>query len=102
MSTMVFAIWVLMGLLAGLLAGFVTNRGGHGRRGDVLLGLVGSLGAGGLCWALGVSRGPVAVAAVTIVGAAMVIALQRGLWPARGGRVADGTVPRRPVWGVER
>jgi len=102
MSPMTSAIWVLMGLLVGLLAGFVTNRGGYGRRGDVLLGLVGSLGAGGFCWALGVSRGPVAVAVVTFVGAAGLIALQRWLWPARGGRAADGAVPRRPVWGVER
>jgi uncharacterized membrane protein YeaQ/YmgE (transglycosylase-associated protein family) len=104
MSPVTFAIWVLMGLLAGLLAGFVTKRGGYGWKGDVLVGLVGSLGAGGFCWALGVSRGLLAVV-VTFVGAAMVIALQRWLWPARGGRAADDAAPRRvtrPVWGVER
>ena len=104
MSPITFAIWVLMGLLAGLLAGFVTKRGGYGRRGDVLVGLVGSLGAGGFCWALGISRGLVAVV-VSFVGAGMVIALQRWLWPARGERAANGAAPgraTRPVWGVER
>jgi uncharacterized membrane protein YeaQ/YmgE (transglycosylase-associated protein family) len=96
-------IWVLMGLLAGLLAGFVTKRGGHGLRGDVLLGLAGSLGAGGLCWAFGVSRG-LGTMVVAFVGAAILIALQRWLRPAR---VGDGAVrrrgtARRPIWGVER
>jgi uncharacterized membrane protein YeaQ/YmgE (transglycosylase-associated protein family) len=100
------AIWVLMGLLAGLLAGFVTKRGGYGRRGDVLLGLVGSVGVGWFCSVLGAPGGPVAVAAA-FVGAAILIALQRWLWPARAGRAADGAVrprgtPARPVWGVER
>jgi uncharacterized membrane protein YeaQ/YmgE (transglycosylase-associated protein family) len=97
MGPITFAIWGLMGLLAGLLAGFLMKRGGQGRGGDVLLGLVGSLGAGGFCWAVGVSE-MVAVAVVTFVGAAMSIALQRWLWPA-GPR--PGT-PARPVWGVER
>jgi uncharacterized membrane protein YeaQ/YmgE (transglycosylase-associated protein family) len=102
MSPITFAIWVLMGLLAGLLAGFVTKRGGYGRRGDVLVGLVGSLGAGGFCWALGVSRGLVAVV-ITFAGAAMVIALQRWRWPASDGHAVDATRRgSRPVWGVER
>ena len=105
MSPVTFAIWILMGLLAGLLAGFVTKRGSYGWSRDVVLGLVGSLGAGGFCRVFGIPRGLVAVAVVTFVGAAMVIALQRWLRPASGGRAADGAAPRRvtrPVWGVER
>lgn len=81
MSFVMVAMWVLMGLLAGLLAGFVTKAGGYGRRGDIVLGLVGSLGAGGLFWALGVSQELVTVAVVPFVGAAMSIVFQRTVWP---------------------
>lgn len=81
MSLVMVAMWVLMGLLAGLLAGLVTKAGGYGRMGDVVLGLVGSLGAGGLLWALGVSQELVAVAVLPFVGAAMSIVFQRAVWP---------------------
>ncbi len=81
MSLLMFAMWVLMGLLAALLAGFVTKAGGYGRRGDIVLGLVGSLATGGLVWALGVSQELVAVAVVPFVGAAVSIAVQRTVWP---------------------
>lgn len=74
----------------------------HGQElaGYVVLGLAGSLGAGGFHWALGVPGGRVAVAVVTCIGGAVVIALQRRLWPAKGGRAAPPR-GRRPVWGVE-
>jgi uncharacterized membrane protein YeaQ/YmgE (transglycosylase-associated protein family) len=81
MSLVMVAMWVLMGLLAGLLAGFVTKAGGYGRKGDIVLGLVGSLGAGGLLWTVGVSQELVAVAVVAFVGAATSIVFQRALWP---------------------
>jgi uncharacterized membrane protein YeaQ/YmgE (transglycosylase-associated protein family) len=38
-----FVIWILVALLAGLLAGFVRKRGGYGRGWDVILGLIGSV-----------------------------------------------------------
>jgi uncharacterized membrane protein YeaQ/YmgE (transglycosylase-associated protein family) len=81
MSLVMVAMWVLMGLLAGLLAGFVTQAGGYGWKGDIVLGLVGSLGAGGFLWALGVSQELVAVAVVAFVGAATLIVFQRTVWP---------------------
>ncbi len=72
-----------MGLAAGWLAGFVMKQGGYGRKEDILLGLVGSL-VGGIVWTLGISpeAGMVAVAGVAFVGAAIVIVLQRKIWPA--------------------
>jgi uncharacterized membrane protein YeaQ/YmgE (transglycosylase-associated protein family) len=84
MTLVMFALWVLVGLLAGWLAGFVVERGGYGLRGDILLGLVGSLVGGGIVWALGVSpeAAMVAVAGVAFVGAAILIVLQRKIWPA--------------------
>jgi uncharacterized membrane protein YeaQ/YmgE (transglycosylase-associated protein family) len=75
------AMCVLMGLLAGGLAGSVTKAGGYGRRGDIVLGLLGSLGAGGFLWTLGASQQLVAVAIVAFVGAAILIVLQRTVWP---------------------
>jgi uncharacterized membrane protein YeaQ/YmgE (transglycosylase-associated protein family) len=75
------AMCVLMGLLAGWLAGSVTKAGGYGRRGDIVLGLIGSLGAGGFLWALGASHELAAVALVAFVGAAILIVLQRTVWP---------------------
>jgi uncharacterized membrane protein YeaQ/YmgE (transglycosylase-associated protein family) len=55
MSLVMFALWVLAGLLAGLLAGFVINRRGYGLRGDIVLGLVGSIVGGAICRALGIA-----------------------------------------------
>jgi uncharacterized membrane protein YeaQ/YmgE (transglycosylase-associated protein family) len=55
-----------------------------GSGGDILLGLVGSLVGGGIVWALGASPEAwmVAAAGVAFVGAAIVIVLQRKIWPA--------------------
>jgi uncharacterized membrane protein YeaQ/YmgE (transglycosylase-associated protein family) len=87
------AMCVLMGLLAGWLAGSVTKSGGYGRRGDVVLGLVGSLGAGGFLWTFGAAQELALLTVVAFVGAAILIVLQRTVWPLpllsewpRGGR----------------
>jgi uncharacterized membrane protein YeaQ/YmgE (transglycosylase-associated protein family) len=52
MTFAMVAMWVLVGLLVGLLAGFVTKAGGYGRRLDILLALVGASWAAGSpgCW----------------------------------------------------
>jgi uncharacterized membrane protein YeaQ/YmgE (transglycosylase-associated protein family) len=42
-----FVSWVVVGLLAGWLAGFVMEGGGYGLIGDMVLGLVGSVGGAG-------------------------------------------------------
>ena len=83
-NLVMLALWVLVGLLAGWLAEVVMKQGGYGKREDLLLGLVGSLVGGGIVWALGASpeAGMVAAAGVAFVGAAIVIVLQRKIWPA--------------------
>jgi uncharacterized membrane protein YeaQ/YmgE (transglycosylase-associated protein family) len=83
MTLEMIVTWVLAGALAGLLAGFVMKRGGHGLMGDIPLGLVGSIVGSWIFWALGFSPGAglVAVALVAFVGAAILIALQRRFWP---------------------
>ena len=74
--------WVVVGLLAGWLAGIVMKDGGYGLISDLLLGLFGSVVGGWIFWALGVSAGgglfPTAFGAV--FGAVIVIVAQRKVW----------------------
>jgi uncharacterized membrane protein YeaQ/YmgE (transglycosylase-associated protein family) len=83
MSLVMFALWILAGLLVGLLAGIFTKRGGYGLRWDIILGLVGSIVGSATYRALGMSldAGMIAVVMIAFVGAAGVIAVQRAMWP---------------------
>jgi uncharacterized membrane protein YeaQ/YmgE (transglycosylase-associated protein family) len=82
MTLELFAMWVLVGLMAGWLAGFVMKSGGYGLRGDLILGLVGSLVGSWLFWALEVSpsAGLVVSVVVAFLGASIAIVAQRKLW----------------------
>ncbi len=77
-----FVSWVVVGLLAGWLAGFVMKGGGYGLIGDMVLGLVGSVVGGWIFRALGVSAGGglVPTVLVAFVGAVIVIVAQRKVW----------------------
>ena len=74
--------WVVVGLLVGGLAGIVMKNGGYGLIGDLLLGLSGSVAAGWIYWALGVSAGVglFPTVFVAFVGAVIVIVAQRKVW----------------------
>jgi uncharacterized membrane protein YeaQ/YmgE (transglycosylase-associated protein family) len=78
-----FVVWVLVGLLAGGLAGFVMKGGGYGLRADIVLGLIGSLLGSAILWAMWTSpeTGMVAVAIAAFGGAATLIVGQRKIWP---------------------
>ncbi len=76
--------WVLVGLLAGALAGYMTKGGGYGFVVDLVLGLLGAL-VGGVLFGLLVSGevgfwGSIAVA---FVGACLVILVVRMVAPGR-------------------
>ena len=77
-----FVSWVLVGLLAGWLAGFVMKDGGYGPIGDLVLGLVGSVVGGWIFWALGVSAGGglFPTVFVALAGAVIVLVAQRKVW----------------------
>jgi uncharacterized membrane protein YeaQ/YmgE (transglycosylase-associated protein family) len=77
-----FVSWVVVGLLAGWLAGFAMKGGGYGLIGDMVLGLVGSVVGGWIFRALGVSAGGglVPTVFVAFVGALLVIVAQRKVW----------------------
>jgi uncharacterized membrane protein YeaQ/YmgE (transglycosylase-associated protein family) len=83
MTLAMLAMWVFVGLLVGLLAGFVMKAGGYGRRWDILLALAGSVVGSGIAWLLGIAvdAGMFAVAIVAFVGAAILIVAQRKIWP---------------------
>src|SRR5437879_1391401 len=80
---MSFGTWVLAGLLAGLLAGWVVKRGGYGLKWDITLGLVGSIGGSWILRSLGFypGAGIVATAVVAFIVATIPVAAQRKLWP---------------------
>jgi uncharacterized membrane protein YeaQ/YmgE (transglycosylase-associated protein family) len=83
MSFTMFVTWVLVGVLAGVLAGLVMKRAGYGLKNDIILGLVGSIGASWIFRGVGFfpNAGIVAMAFVALVGAAIVIVAQRKLRP---------------------
>jgi uncharacterized membrane protein YeaQ/YmgE (transglycosylase-associated protein family) len=76
--------WIVVGLIAGFLAGQVMKGGGYGIIGDILVGLVGAF-VGGLVFSLLV-QGVVGFwgsIAVSFVGACLLIALLRAIAPSR-------------------
>ena len=80
-----FIMWVLVAVLAGLIAGFVMKHGGYGRGWDVALGLIGSVVASWIFQSQWVPPDPgmVAVTLVAAAGAAVPIVAQRTIFPAR-------------------
>jgi uncharacterized membrane protein YeaQ/YmgE (transglycosylase-associated protein family) len=82
MNFAMIATSVLVGLIAGWLAGRVMKDGGYGLKGDIVLGLVGSILGSLLFRALAVSpeAGIALLVIVAFVGAAIVIVAQRKLW----------------------
>ena len=84
MNVAMFAMMILVGALAGWLAGFVMARDGYGLRWDMILGLAGSALGSWIFWAVGASLGAglVLLAIVAFAGAGILIVLQRKIYPA--------------------
>ena len=78
-------MWVLVAVLAGLLAGFVLKRGSYGRGWDIALGLLGSVVVSWIFESQWVSPDPDMVAGILVsaAGAAGLIVAQRTIFPAR-------------------
>jgi len=85
MNLEMFVTWIVVGFLTGGLIGFVMKDGSHGAISDVILGLAGSGAASTIVSALGAvwEAGSGAMALAAFAGAAVIIALQRKVWPAR-------------------
>ena len=76
--------WIIVGLIAGWLAGLVMRGGGYGIIGDILLGIVGALIGGFLAGALfGIAAPITGINLTTIIvaflGAVVVVAIVRAL-----------------------
>jgi uncharacterized membrane protein YeaQ/YmgE (transglycosylase-associated protein family) len=100
MSFTMFVTWVLVGVLAGVLAGLVMKRGGYGLKKDIVLGLVGSIGASWIFRAVGVfpEAGIGAMAIVAAIGAVIPIVAQRKIRPTE--RLGDEKADMWWRWGL--
>ena len=72
-------IWLIVGAIAGWLAGMVVKGGGFGLIGDIIVGIVGGLIAGWLLPRLGINIGTGFVAAVidSFIGAVILLLILR-------------------------
>ena len=76
-----FLYWIIVGLIAGWLAGVVMKGGGYGVLVDILLGIVGGVVGGWLFGALGIFPGGGLVGSIIVafVGAVVLVAITRAL-----------------------
>jgi uncharacterized membrane protein YeaQ/YmgE (transglycosylase-associated protein family) len=72
-----FIIWIIVGAIAGWLAGMVVKGGGFGLIGDIVVGIVGAIIAGWLLPQLGIVIGSGFVAAVidAFIGAVILLVI---------------------------
>jgi len=84
--------WLVLGLVAGLIAGFLMQGGGYGLLGDIVLGILGALVGGFLSstfLGMDVTGFNLTSIVIAVVGACLLIGLSRLLGPhhARSARV---------------
>ena len=75
-----FAAWMVVGVLAGWVAGFVMKGGGYGPIGDMVLGLFGGVAGGWIFRTLSGSAGIVPTEVAALAGAVIVVVAQREFW----------------------
>jgi uncharacterized membrane protein YeaQ/YmgE (transglycosylase-associated protein family) len=93
MSFVMFATWILVGVLGGVLAGLVMKHGGHGLKTDIVLGLAGSIGLSWVVRGLVYSgTGMFVSVVVAFLGAAIAIVVQRKMWPTQHVGQDTGTI----------
>jgi uncharacterized membrane protein YeaQ/YmgE (transglycosylase-associated protein family) len=73
--------WIIVGLIAGWLAGLVMRGGGYGILADIVLGILGGIVGGWLFGVLGVwpAGGAIGAIIVAFVGAVVLVAISRVL-----------------------
>jgi uncharacterized membrane protein YeaQ/YmgE (transglycosylase-associated protein family) len=74
--------WIIVGLIAGWLAGLVMKGGGYGILGDIILGIIGALVGGflaGAIFGVGITGFNIETLIVAFLGAVVVVALVRAL-----------------------
>ncbi|MFL5657696.1 MAG: GlsB/YeaQ/YmgE family stress response membrane protein [Ktedonobacteraceae bacterium] len=72
--------WIVVGLIAGFLAGVAMRGGGFGLVGDIIVGILGAIIGGFLAGLLGLgASGLVGTIIIAFIGACVLIALLRAL-----------------------
>jgi uncharacterized membrane protein YeaQ/YmgE (transglycosylase-associated protein family) len=81
MSATDIIVWLIIGAIAGWLAGQLVKGGGYGLIGDIVVGIVGALIGGWLAGALGISIGSGFVASVitAVIGAVILLIILRAI-----------------------
>ena len=84
-------VWLIVGGVAGWLAGMVVKGGGYGLIGDIIVGIVGALIAGWLLPRLGIVIGSGIIAAIinAFIGAVILLIILRLVTLARGTALHD-------------
>ena len=79
MSVESLIIWLIIGAIAGWLAGMVVKGGGYGLIGDIVVGIVGAVIAGWLLPRLGIYIGTGFIAAIidAFIGAVVLLLILR-------------------------
>ena len=74
-------VWLVIGAIAGWIAGMLVKGGGFGLIGDIVVGIVGALIGGWLAGALGISIGSGFVASVitAVIGAVILLVILRAI-----------------------
>ena len=79
MSANLLLVWLIVGAVAGWLAGMIMKGGGFGLVGDIVVGIIGAVVGGWLLTALGVTIGTglISVIAMATIGAVALLAVLR-------------------------
>lgn len=79
--------WLILGLVAGLIAGYLMKGGGYGVIGDIILGILGAIVGGFLSSTLlnlDVTGFNITSIVIAVVGACLLIGISRAVSPHRG------------------
>jgi uncharacterized membrane protein YeaQ/YmgE (transglycosylase-associated protein family) len=73
--------WIIVGLIAGWLAGVVMKGGGYGMVVDIVLGMLGAIIGGWIFTSLGIGAGGGLVGSIIVafIGAVVLVAITRAL-----------------------
>jgi uncharacterized membrane protein YeaQ/YmgE (transglycosylase-associated protein family) len=79
--------WLILGLVAGLIAGYLMKGGGYGLIGDILLGILGAIVGGflsSMLLGIDVTGFNLTSVIIAVVGACLLIGVSRAISPRRG------------------
>ena len=74
-------VWLIIGAIAGWIAGALVRGGGFGLLGDIVIGIIGALIGGWLAGALGITIGSGFIASIVtaVIGAVILLVIVRAI-----------------------